>query len=136
MARIAGTPLWELDLDDGRRILRLAVDTHLIASHHLTPLTINKPGSLIVEAADGTTEYNSRKYRISVFYDLGEGRREPTGVLAGTRIPNSEDQRFLVPLDSCTNPAARQLVRDRVAMGHGGGSVEVSHWSTCKPTTQ
>ena len=32
------TPIWELDLEDGLRILRLAIDTHLITSHHLLPL--------------------------------------------------------------------------------------------------
>src|SRR6476620_11680980 len=31
-------PLWDLDLADGLRILRLAIDTHLITSHHLLPL--------------------------------------------------------------------------------------------------
>jgi NAD(P)-dependent dehydrogenase (short-subunit alcohol dehydrogenase family) len=34
------TPIWEHDLDDGLRILRLAIDTHLITSHHLLPLLI------------------------------------------------------------------------------------------------
>src|SRR4051812_31183592 len=32
------TPIWEHDLDKGLRILRLAIDTHLITSHHLLPL--------------------------------------------------------------------------------------------------
>src|SRR6187399_1922103 len=31
-------PVWEHDLDDGLRILRLGVDTHLITSHCLHPL--------------------------------------------------------------------------------------------------
>ena len=30
-------PMWEHDLDDGLRILRLGVDTHLITSHCLLP---------------------------------------------------------------------------------------------------
>jgi len=34
------TPIWELDLDTGLRILRLAIDTHLITSHHLLPLLV------------------------------------------------------------------------------------------------
>ncbi len=38
------TPIWEHDLDDGLRILRLAIDTHLITSHHLLPLLIERPG--------------------------------------------------------------------------------------------
>lgn len=66
------TPIWEHDLDDGLRILRLAIDTHLITSHFLLPLLIQEPGGLLVEVTDGTTEYNSTNYRISVFYDLAK----------------------------------------------------------------
>ena len=65
-------PIWELDLDDGLRILRLAIDTHLITSHHLLPLLIDKPGGLLVEVTDGTAEHNASRYRISVFYDLAK----------------------------------------------------------------
>jgi len=46
------TPIWQLDLDDGLRILRLAVDTHLITSHHLLPLLVDEPGGLLVEVTD------------------------------------------------------------------------------------
>ena len=66
------TPLWELDLDVGLRILRLAIDTHIITSHHLLPLLIDKPGGMVVEVTDGTTDYNASRYRISVFYDLAK----------------------------------------------------------------
>ena len=66
------TPIWEHDLADGLRMLRLAVDTHLITSHHLLPLLIERPGGLLVEVTDGTTEYNASRYRISVFYDLAK----------------------------------------------------------------
>jgi NAD(P)-dependent dehydrogenase (short-subunit alcohol dehydrogenase family) len=66
------TPIWEHDLDKGLRILRLAIDTHLITSHHLLSLLIEKPGGLLVEVTDGTTEYNSTRYRISVYYDLAK----------------------------------------------------------------
>jgi NAD(P)-dependent dehydrogenase (short-subunit alcohol dehydrogenase family) len=66
------TPIWEHDLDKGLRILRLAVDTHLITSHHLLPLLVDRPGGLVVEVTDGTLEYNSRNYRISVYYDLAK----------------------------------------------------------------
>ena len=38
------TPIWEHDLDDGLRILRLAIDTHLITSHHLLPLLVDRAG--------------------------------------------------------------------------------------------
>jgi NAD(P)-dependent dehydrogenase (short-subunit alcohol dehydrogenase family) len=66
------TPIWEHDLETGLRILRLAIDTHLITSHHLLPLVIDRPGGLLVEVTDGTTEYNASRYRISVFYDLAK----------------------------------------------------------------
>jgi NAD(P)-dependent dehydrogenase (short-subunit alcohol dehydrogenase family) len=66
------TPIWEHDLDNGLRILRLAIDTHLVTSHYLLPLLIDKPGGLLVEVTDGTADYNASRYRISVFYDLAK----------------------------------------------------------------
>ncbi|TML19945.1 MAG: SDR family oxidoreductase [Actinobacteria bacterium] len=66
------TPIWEHDLDKGLRILRLAIDTHLITSHHLLALLIDEPGGLLVEVTDGTAEYNASRYRLSVFYDLAK----------------------------------------------------------------
>ncbi len=66
------TPIWEHDLDVGLRILRLAIDTHLVTSHHLLPLLIERPGGLLVEVTDGTTAYNASTYRISVYYDLAK----------------------------------------------------------------
>jgi NAD(P)-dependent dehydrogenase (short-subunit alcohol dehydrogenase family) len=66
------TPIWEHNLDNGLRILRLAVDTHLITSHHVLPLLIDKPGGLLVEVTDGTADYNASHYRLSVFYDLAK----------------------------------------------------------------
>jgi NAD(P)-dependent dehydrogenase (short-subunit alcohol dehydrogenase family) len=66
------TPLWQLDLDTGLRILRLGIDSHLITSHHLLPLLVDRQGGLLVEIGDGTTGYNAVNYRISVFYDLAK----------------------------------------------------------------
>jgi NAD(P)-dependent dehydrogenase (short-subunit alcohol dehydrogenase family) len=66
------TPIWRHDLDDGLRILRLAIDTHLVTSHHLLPLLVDRPGGLLVEVTDGTADYNASRYRISVFYDLAK----------------------------------------------------------------
>jgi NAD(P)-dependent dehydrogenase (short-subunit alcohol dehydrogenase family) len=66
------TPIWQHDLDRGLRILRLAIDTHLITSHHLLPLLVDRPGGLLVEVTDGTTAFNADRYRISVFYDLAK----------------------------------------------------------------
>jgi NAD(P)-dependent dehydrogenase (short-subunit alcohol dehydrogenase family) len=65
-------PLWQLDLQKGIRILRLAIDTHLITSYHFLPLLIGRPGGLLVEVTDGTSEYNASRYRLSVFYDLAK----------------------------------------------------------------
>jgi NAD(P)-dependent dehydrogenase (short-subunit alcohol dehydrogenase family) len=65
-------PIWEHDLDDGLRILRLGVDTHLITSHCLHPLLIEREGGLLVEVTDGTRSYNDENFRLSVFYDLAK----------------------------------------------------------------
>jgi NAD(P)-dependent dehydrogenase (short-subunit alcohol dehydrogenase family) len=65
-------PIWEHDLDKGMRILRLAIDTHLITSHYLLPLMIDRPGGLHAEITDGTSAYNAEHYRISTFYDLAK----------------------------------------------------------------
>jgi len=62
-------PIWEHDIDDGLRILRLGLDTHLITAHALLPLLIGRPGGLLVEITDGTAEYNAQNYRLSAFYD-------------------------------------------------------------------
>ena len=64
------TPVWEHDLDNGLRMLRLALDTHLITSHFALPLLIREPGGLVVEMTDGTRAYNDANYRNSIFYDL------------------------------------------------------------------
>jgi NAD(P)-dependent dehydrogenase (short-subunit alcohol dehydrogenase family) len=65
-------PIWEHDLEKGLRVLRLAIDTHLITSHHALPLLLREPGGLVVEVTDGTAEYNADHYRVSTFYDLAK----------------------------------------------------------------
>jgi NAD(P)-dependent dehydrogenase (short-subunit alcohol dehydrogenase family) len=65
-------PVWEHDLANGLRMLRLAIDTHLITSHHLLPLLIDRPGGLLVEVTDGTADYNATRYRLCVYYDLAK----------------------------------------------------------------
>ncbi len=65
-------PLWEHDLDRGLRLLRLAIDTHLITSHHALPLLLRRPGGLVAEVTDGTAAYNADHYRVSLFYDLAK----------------------------------------------------------------
>ncbi|BCH07561.1 short-chain dehydrogenase [Mesorhizobium sp. 131-3-5] len=64
--------VWEHNLDNGLRMLRLAIDTHLITAHHALPLMIEQPGGLLVEVTDGTAEYNAEHYRLSPFYDLAK----------------------------------------------------------------
>ena len=82
------TPVWKLDLEKGLRILRLAIDTHIITSKYLLPLLISQwpahparddhgrdaraTGGLVIEVTDGTTKYNASHYRISVYYDLAK----------------------------------------------------------------
>ena len=66
------TPVWEHDLDNGIRLLRLAVETHLITSHHALPLLIRNPGGLVVEVPDGTASYNADHFRVNLFYDLAK----------------------------------------------------------------
>ncbi len=52
-------PVWEHNLENGLRMLRLAIDTHLITAHHALPLMIERAGGLLVEVTDGTAEYNA-----------------------------------------------------------------------------
>jgi NAD(P)-dependent dehydrogenase (short-subunit alcohol dehydrogenase family) len=66
------TPIWAHDLDNGLRILRLGVETHLVTAHYLLPLLIAEPGGLLVEVTGGTNAYNAATYRISAFYDLAK----------------------------------------------------------------
>ncbi|WNZ06893.1 SDR family oxidoreductase [Streptomyces sp. 11x1] len=66
------SPVWEHDLDNGLRLLRLAVETHAITSHFALPLLLRNPGGLVVEMTDGTAEYNGANYRATFFYDLAK----------------------------------------------------------------
>lgn len=65
-------PVWEHSLERGLRMLRLAIDTHIITSHYALPLLIKNKNGLIVEMTDGTAEYNANNYRLSLFYDLAK----------------------------------------------------------------
>ncbi|MFI2759200.1 SDR family oxidoreductase [Streptomyces echinatus] len=66
------TPVWEHDLDNGLRLLRLAVETHAVTSHCALPLLLSRPGGLVVEVTDGTADYNRDTYRVNFFYDLAK----------------------------------------------------------------
>lgn len=65
-------PVWKHDLQNGLRMLRLGVHTHLITAHFALPLLIEHPGGLLVEVTDGTADYNAEHYRINPFYDLAK----------------------------------------------------------------
>jgi NAD(P)-dependent dehydrogenase (short-subunit alcohol dehydrogenase family) len=65
-------PVWKHSLEKGLRMLRLAIDTHIVTSHFALPLLIKNPGGLVVEMTDGTAEYNNTNYRLSLFYDLAK----------------------------------------------------------------
>jgi len=63
-----GKTFWEASLDKGFRMLRQAIDTHIITSRHGAPLLLETGGGLIVEVTDG----NSFGYRGNLFYDLAK----------------------------------------------------------------
>ena len=65
-------PVWEHSLENGLRMLRLAIDTHIVTSHFALRLLIKNKGGLVVEVTDGTSEYNNDNYRVSLFYDLAK----------------------------------------------------------------
>ncbi|XVQ15155.1 SDR family oxidoreductase [Spirillospora sp. CA-255316] len=67
------TRLWELPLEDGLRMFRLALDTHAITSHRALPLLIRNPGGLVVEMTDGTAESNAAyRWETGFFYDIAK----------------------------------------------------------------
>jgi NAD(P)-dependent dehydrogenase (short-subunit alcohol dehydrogenase family) len=65
-------PVWEHDLQNGLRMLRLSIDTHLITARHALPLMLERLGGLLVEVTDGTADYNAEHYRMNPFYDLAK----------------------------------------------------------------
>lgn len=70
-----GVPLWEHDLDRGRHMLRLGVESHLVTLHHAVPLvleTAEQHGTrgLLVEVTDGHEAANRLPRPGAVYYDL------------------------------------------------------------------
>lgn len=65
-------PVWEHTLSTGLHLFHLPLDTHLITAHYALALMIRHQGGLLVEVTDGTADYNSRNYRLNVFYDLAK----------------------------------------------------------------
>ncbi|CAL9549605.1 hypothetical protein SUDANB171_04395 [Streptomyces sp. enrichment culture] len=67
----ATPPMWEIGLEQGLRMLRLGVESHIVTSHHALPLLARNRGGLVIEVTDGTAESN-RNYRLNFFYDLAK----------------------------------------------------------------
>lgn len=65
-----GRRVWEYDLDRGLALLRAGLETHVITSHVALGLLTRRPGGLVVEVTDGTTEYNTPRFRETVFMDV------------------------------------------------------------------
>ena len=67
------TPVWEHDLDNGLRLLRLAIDTHLITSHHALPLLIrNARAAWSSRSPTAPPSTTPPTYRVNLFYDLAK----------------------------------------------------------------
>lgn len=109
------TPVWEHDLDNGLRLLRLAVETHAITSHHALPLLLRRPGGLVVEVTDGTAEYNRDTYRVSFFYDLAKTSVLRMGFALGEELgPRGATAVALTP----------GWMRSEIMLGHFGVTEE------------
>ena len=67
----------------GLRMLRLAIDTHLITSHFALALLIRRPGGLVVEMTDGTREYNADALPALGVLRPGQDVGHPARVRAG-----------------------------------------------------
>ena len=68
-----GVKLWELDVDKGLRMLRNAIDTHIITSRYAVPLMLESTPHkdrkrLIIEITDG----DGLNYRGNFFYDIAK----------------------------------------------------------------
>ncbi|HEV2689233.1 MAG TPA: SDR family oxidoreductase [Bryobacteraceae bacterium] len=61
-----GKTFWMANLDNGLRMLKQAVHSHIITSHFAVPLMLDRRGGIIFEITDGDAFY----YRGNLFYDL------------------------------------------------------------------
>jgi NAD(P)-dependent dehydrogenase (short-subunit alcohol dehydrogenase family) len=61
-----GKPFWKVNLDNGLRMLKQAIHSHIITSHCAVPLMLGRRGAIIFEITDGDAFY----YRGNIFYDL------------------------------------------------------------------
>ena len=61
-----GKPFWTVNLDNGLRMLKQAIHSHIITSHYAVPLMLGRRSGIIFEITDGDAFY----YRGNLFYDL------------------------------------------------------------------
>jgi NAD(P)-dependent dehydrogenase (short-subunit alcohol dehydrogenase family) len=61
-----GKPFWKVNLDNGLRMLKQAIHSHIITSHYAVPLMLGRRDAIIFEITDGDAFY----YRGNIFYDL------------------------------------------------------------------
>ena len=61
-----GKTFWTVNLENGLRMLKQAVHSHIITSHYAVPLMLGPGGGIIFEITDGDAFY----YRGNIFYDL------------------------------------------------------------------
>jgi NAD(P)-dependent dehydrogenase (short-subunit alcohol dehydrogenase family) len=61
-----GKPFWTANLENGLRMLKQAIHSHIITAHYAVPLMLGRTGSTIFEITDGDGFY----YRGNLFYDL------------------------------------------------------------------
>src|SRR6202046_5271731 len=61
-----GKPFWKVNLDNGLRMLKQAIHSHIITSHYAIPLMFGRRAPILFEITDGDAFY----YRGNIFYDL------------------------------------------------------------------
>jgi NAD(P)-dependent dehydrogenase (short-subunit alcohol dehydrogenase family) len=61
-----GKPFWKTNLENGLRMLKQAIHSHIITAHYAVPLMLGRGGGIVFEITDGDGFY----YRGNLFYDL------------------------------------------------------------------
>jgi NAD(P)-dependent dehydrogenase (short-subunit alcohol dehydrogenase family) len=61
-----GKPFWNVNLENGLKMLNQAIHSHIITAHCAVPLMLGRKGGIVFEITDGDAFY----YRGNLFYDL------------------------------------------------------------------
>lgn len=122
-----GRRLWEYDLDRGLRLLRAGLESHLITGHHALGLLTRRPGGLVIEITDGSTDYNTTRFRETVFMDLTK--------TAVNRLAFGEGHE-LAPLGCCAVAVTPGWLRSEMMLDVFG--VTEDNWldATRRPATE